>query len=316
MRRGSHPSSLEGADVGEDVAGVPEAVLAGDFGRPVTAVVLPDHVGELGRGDRLAAADVEDPAGRPVVLQHQHVGVDHVVDVDVVPDRPAVLVQGRRQALQVAQAEDAAGTGVHVVHRLPGALDDAVAQGDGRYAVAAAEVDGHHLLAELGHPVGVLRIRYALGRGLERQRAAALGAGDVPLPHGQGAFGPHSRQLRTVLRAQVQPLAHGRLRRRHHDAGDVEALGHDDLVEQGRRDHVDVREPREVGQVVLVGGEVVDRVGPPQEVGDQLAVAGVALVEVDLRAELRRLAGPVYRRGQRVEDDDVMAERDQAVTGV
>ena len=61
---------------------------------------------------------------------------------------------------------------------------------------------------------------------------------------------------------------------------------------------------------------MVDRVDPPQEVGDQLAVAGVALVEVDLGVELRRLAGPVYRRGQRVEDDDVMAERDQAVTGV
>ena len=102
---------------------------------------------------------------RAVVVEHQHVGVHHVVDVDVVADRAAVLVQGRRLAEQVAEAEDAARARVGVVHRLPRALHDAVAQRDGRDAVPAAEVDGDHLLAELRHAVRVLRVRDPLRRG-------------------------------------------------------------------------------------------------------------------------------------------------------
>ena len=77
------------------------------------------------------------PAARSSV-KHEHVGVHHVVDVDVVADRPAVLVEGRRLAQQVAQAEDAARAGVGVVDRLPRTLDDAVAERDGGDAVPAA----------------------------------------------------------------------------------------------------------------------------------------------------------------------------------
>ena len=93
-------------------------------------------------------------------------------------------------------------------------------------------------------------------------------------------------------------------------------LGDDDLVEQGRRDHVHVGESREVGQVVLVGGEVVDGVDPTQQVRDQIAVADVALVEVDLGTQVRGPPVPVYRRGQRVEHDDVVSERQEPVAGV
>jgi hypothetical protein len=99
------------------------------------------------------------------------------------------------------------------------------------------------------------------------------------------------------------------LRRRHHHAGQIEALGNDDLVKQGRRDHVHVRESREVGEIVLVGGEVVDGVYAAQEISDEVAVAGVALVEIDPGTEVSRAPTPVYRRGQCVEHDDVVSER-------
>ena len=102
--------------------------------RLVRSVLAHDDVREFPGGDRLAAADVEDPPGGAVVPEHQHVGVDHVLDVDVVPDRLAVLNR-TEPAEQIAQAEDAAGTGVGVVDRLPGALDDAVPERDGRDAV-------------------------------------------------------------------------------------------------------------------------------------------------------------------------------------
>ena len=149
----------QGADVGQDVAGIAEAVLPGHRAWLGRAVLAHDDVGEFPRGDRGAAADVENPADGPVVLQDQHVGVHDVVDVDVVADGPAVLVKGRGYALQIAQAEDAARARVRVVDRLPRPLDDAVAKGDGRDAIAAAEVDGDHLLAQLRHAVGVLRVR-------------------------------------------------------------------------------------------------------------------------------------------------------------
>ena len=84
-------------------------------------------------------------------------------------------------------------------------------------------------------------------------------------------------------------------------------LGHDDLVEQGGRDHVHVGEPREIGQVVLVGSEVVDGIHAAQKVRDQVAVTGVALVEVRSRSQVRRPPVPVHRPGQRVEHGDLMA---------
>ena len=61
---------------------------------------------------------------------------------------------------------------------------------------------------------------------------------------------------------------------------------------------------------------MVDGVYPAQEVGDQVAVAGVALVEVGSGAQVRRLPVPVDRRGQRVEHDDFVPERQQPVAGV
>ena len=116
------------------------------------------------------------------------------------------------------------------------------------------------------------------------------GQGMSHWPAASALLRAHARHLLAVDRAPVEPFAHRRLRRRHHDPGEVEALGHDDLVEQGGRDHVHVGEPREVGQVVLVGGEVVDGVDAAQEVGEQVAVAGVALVEVDPGTQVRRAA--------------------------
>ena len=56
-----------------------------------------------------ATADVENAADRAVVLEHQDVRVDDVVDVDVVPDPLAILVQRGHAALAIVEAEDPAG---------------------------------------------------------------------------------------------------------------------------------------------------------------------------------------------------------------
>jgi len=194
------------------VPGVAKPVLTGDHGRLGRPVVLPHDIGEFPGRYRGAAADVEDPPGGAVVGQHQHIGVDDIVDVDVVPDRPAVLVENRRRALQVTQAEDAARAGVCVVDRLPRALDDAVAQGDGGNAVPAAEVDGDHLLAQLGYAVSILRVTNPLGRDTHLQRAAADRAADVPLALGQSLLGTHSRQLLAIGPAPVEAFTHRGLR--------------------------------------------------------------------------------------------------------
>ena len=49
------------ADVGLDVARVAEAVLAGHHSRPRRPVLAHHDVREFPGGDRMAAADVEDP---------------------------------------------------------------------------------------------------------------------------------------------------------------------------------------------------------------------------------------------------------------
>ena len=148
-----------------------------------------------------------------------------------------------------------------------------------------------------------------LGRSPHLHGAAALRARDVPLGRRERLLRTHPGKLLSVGRAAVEPLAHRGLGGRHDDAGDVEPFGDDDLVDQGGRDHVYVAEPREVGEVVLVGGEVVNRVHPAQQVGEQVPVADVALVEVDLGTQVGRLAAvPVHWLGERVQHNDVMSE--------
>ena len=61
---------------------------------------------------------------------------------------------------------------------------------------------------------------------------------------------------------------------------------------------------------------MVDRVHAAEQVGEQVAVAGVALEEVGPGRQVGGPAALVDRRGQRVEDDDVMAEGQQPVAGV
>ena len=52
---------------------------------------------------------------------------------------------------------------------------------------------------------------------------------------------------------------------------------------------------------------MVDRVDPAQEVGEEIPVTGVALVEVHIGAQVGRVPVPVYRRRQRIEHHDFMA---------
>ena len=216
------------------------------------------------------------------------------------------------------QVEDPARARVGVVDRLSRPLDDAVAQRCRGDPVAPAEVEGDHLLAVLGHPVGVLRVarsvsgvvpqlerrRRTAGRGSPTVRARRSSSGRMP-----GVCSPCSGTV-------VEAFAHRRLRRRHHHPLQVEAFGHGDLEDQRRRRDVDVGEPREVGQVVLVGGEVEDRVAPAQQVGEQLPVAHVADEQVGPGREVGGPAVAVHRRRQRVEHDHVVAELDEPVAGV
>ncbi len=174
----------------------------------------------------------------------------------------------------------------------------------------------HHFFGVLRHSVGVLRVRDALGRPKHLDHATAHRAGQVPSRLLERGFGPHVGRLLTVIGADVETLAHRRLRRGDHDPTQVEPLGNDDLVQQRRRGDVDVGERGEVGEVVLVGGEVVDGVHPAQEVGDEIAVADVADEEFDAGGEIVGLAVAMYGGGQRVQHDHVVAESDQTIAGV
>ena len=57
-----------------------------------------------------------------------------------------------------------------------------------------------------------------------------------------------------------------------------------------------------------MGGEVVHRVHPPEQVGEQIAVTHVALEEVGPGNHVGGLTPLVDRRDQCVEDYDLVAE--------
>ena len=61
---------------------------------------------------------------------------------------------------------------------------------------------------------------------------------------------------------------------------------------------------------------MVNRIDATQEVGDQLPVADVTVVEVDFSTQVLRLPVPVDRRGQCVEHHDLVSQRQQPVTRV
>ena len=136
------------------------------------------------------------------------------------------------------------------------------------------------------------------------------------MARGQVGLRSHPGELLAVDGALVEALAHGGLRRGHDDTRHVEVLGHDDLEEQGGGDHVDVGEPREVGEVVLVGGEVVHGVDTAQEVREQIPVADVTLVELDIRAQMAS-GGPWWTGGvERVEHHHLVPDGQEPLTGV
>ena len=79
-------------------------------------------------------------------------------------------------------------------------------------------------------------------------------------------LGAHSRELLSVERAKVEPFSHRRLRGGNDHSCQLEPLLHDDLIEESRRNHVDIGEPREIRQIILIGGKVIHGVDPAQKV--------------------------------------------------
>ena len=79
------------------MAGIAEAVLACHNAPLVRGVLAPHDIAELGCRDSLTAADVENaPHGR-ILTEHKDVGVNDIVDIDIVADGAAVFVEdGRR----------------------------------------------------------------------------------------------------------------------------------------------------------------------------------------------------------------------------
>src|SRR5690349_9468226 len=74
----------ERRDVRQDVPGIAEPVLAGHVARKVRTVLAPDDVRELRGCERPAAANVENLPDRALVIEHEKIGIDNIVDVDVV----------------------------------------------------------------------------------------------------------------------------------------------------------------------------------------------------------------------------------------
>jgi hypothetical protein len=116
--------------------------------------------------------------------------------------------------------------------------------------------------------------------------------------------------------AAVPALAVDGLRRRHHDLPHRQLLADDQLVEQRGAHRVHAEELAEVGQVVLIGGEVDHRVDTGERRQQVLAARHVAEAELSGGVEVRGLALQVDRLLEAVEDADLVALRHEPVDRV
>ena len=89
--------ATSGADVGQDVTGVTKTVFARYLSRLFRTVVPHHDVRELACRNGFPAADVENSTNGGLVLEYEYIGVNDVIDIDVVADRLAVFVKYRCQ---------------------------------------------------------------------------------------------------------------------------------------------------------------------------------------------------------------------------
>src|SRR5262245_11875871 len=82
----------DGVNVRDDVSSVAEPVFAADATGEIRVVLAPNDFGELCSRITGAAADIEYLANGSLIGENEHIGVDHVMDIDVVTDRFPVLV--------------------------------------------------------------------------------------------------------------------------------------------------------------------------------------------------------------------------------
>ena len=106
-----------------------------------------------------------------------------------------------------------------------------------------------------------------------------------------------------MLLAGVHSLAVDSLRRRDDDFSDRNALLDYDLVHQRSTDSVDRKEPREVGQIVLVCSKVDHILDPFQCLANVGMRANIADLKFGVRGQpLRRTMVEMYGRRQSVQD--------------
>src|SRR5581483_4426423 len=113
--------------------------------------------------------------------------------------------------------EEAQRARVGIREALPRALRDAIAQGDGRNAVAGAKVQADQLLGQLADAVLIVRARWILFTGRLRDHWLAPDwASWVPLASLELRQRPRAGGLHAVDGAQIPPLAVDGLRGGHH----------------------------------------------------------------------------------------------------
>ena len=102
------------------MAGVAEAVEAGDLRLDIQACSPGDQMGVFQDGDFAIPADIEDLTSGALVFQHQQISPGDVMHRNVIPNLAAILITYRGFAVERALGEDSQDSRLGVAEGLAG----------------------------------------------------------------------------------------------------------------------------------------------------------------------------------------------------
>src|SRR5258708_645857 len=240
--------------------------------------------------DGASAAHVESLAVRLFFLEHEHVGLDHILHMHEVAGLMAIFVEQKRLMLKGASTEDAAHPGVVVVQRLPLALRNGVAQRHGGDAVQPSESKSGLFLRQFGNGVLVIGIVRSLVEGQCLGGAPARGARHFPVTALKFLSRTRHGLKVAMIRAAVLAFAVHSLGRGYNDFFHRQPVPNDEF-EQKRRTHgIDFKEAGKIRHVILISRVVGNNVDPLQAREEHLAISNLAANELGGSGHVARQA--------------------------
>ena len=197
-----------------------------------------------------------------------------------------------------------------------GALHDRIAQSDAGDPVLPAKRQRDVFLQAFRKAVARLRVREALVDRAPARRGRRIRGSRHPTRRARAGRATVRPLAAGHARAAVPALAEHRLGRGHDDLSDRQPLVDDHFIQERRPNTIRHEEAAEVGEVILVCGEVEHRIDVPERADQRRPVGDRRPHPVDPGIHIRRPRSGVHRRFDESSTRDVVAACEQRVRRV